>query len=140
MIIASEDIGNADPQALQVAVAAAQAVERVGMPEAQLILAQAALYMATAPKSNSATVAIGEAMDAVRSMKATVPVHLQDAHYGGAHKLGHGVGYEYAHDYPKHFSGQRYLPQELGERRFYHPSDSGYERQVQEYLNWLREE
>lgn len=140
MIIASEDIGNADPQALQVAVAAAQAVERVGMPEAQLILAQAALYMATAPKSNSATVAIGEAMDAVRSMKATVPVHLQDAHYGDAHKLGHGVGYEYAHDYPKHFSGQRYLPQELGERRFYHPSDSGYERQVQEYLNWLREE
>lgn len=140
MIIASEDIGNADPQALQVAVAATQAVERVGMPEAQLILAQAALYMATAPKSNSATVAIGEAMDAVRSMKATVPVHLQDAHYGGAHKLGHGVGYEYAHDYPKHFSGQRYLPQELGERRFYHPSDSGYERQVQEYLNWLREE
>ena len=140
MIIASEDIGNADPQALQVAVAAAQAVERVGMPEAQLILAQAALYMATAPKSNSATVAIGEAMDAVRSMKATVPVHLQDAHYGGAHKLGHGVGYEYAHDYPKHFSRQRYLPQELGERRFYHPSDSGYERQVQEYLNWLREE
>ena len=122
MIIASEDIGN------------------VGMPEAQLILAQAALYMATAPKSNSATVAIGEAMDAVRSMKATVPVHLQDAHYGGAHKLGHGVGYEYAHDYPKHFSRQRYLPQELGERRFYHPSDSGYERQVQEYLNWLREE
>lgn len=122
------------------AVAAAQAVERVGMPEAQLILAQAALYMATAPKSNSATVAIGEAMDAVRSMKATVPVHLQDAHYGGAHKLGHGVGYEYAHDYPKHFSRQRYLPQELGERRFYHPSDSGYERQVQEYLNWLREE
>ena len=113
MIIASEDIGNADPQALQVAVAAAQAVERVGMPEAQLILAQAALYMATAPKSNSATVAIGEAMDAVRSMKATVPVHLQDAHYGGAHKLGHGVGYEYAHDYPKHFSGQRYLPQVL---------------------------
>ena len=140
MIIASEDIGNADPQALQVAVAAAQAVERVGMPEAQLILAQAALYMATAPKSNSATVAIGEAMDAVRSMKATVPVHLQDAHYGGAHKLGHGVGYEYAHDYPKHFSRQRYLPQELGERKFYHPSDSGYERQVQDYLNWLREE
>ena len=132
MIIASEDIGNADPQALQVAVAAAQAVERVGMPEAQLILAQAALYMATAPKSNSATVAIGEAMDAVRSMKATVPVHLQDAHYGGAHKLGHGVGYEYAHDYPKHFSRQRYLPQELGDRRFYQPSGSGNERQVQE--------
>ena len=140
MISASEDIGNADPQALQVAVAAAQAVERVGMPEAQLILAQAALYMATAPKSNSATVAIGEAMDAVRTMKVTVPVHLQDAHYGGAHKLGHGVGYEYAHDYPKHFSRQRYLPQELGERKFYHPSDSGYERRVQEYLNWLHEE
>ena len=104
MICAAEDVGNADPQALQVAVAAAQAVERVGMPEAQIILSQAVLYVATAPKSNSATNAIFEATQAVREYKATVPVHLQDSHYKGAAKLGHGIGYEYAHDFPKHFS------------------------------------
>ena len=140
MICASEDVGNADPQALQVAVAAAQAVERVGMPEAQLILAQAVLYVATAPKSNSATVAIGEAMSAVKDSKATVPPYLQDSHYGGARKLGHGIGYEYAHDFPKHFSRQRYLPEELGDRKFYHPSENGYEKNIQQYLDWLHEE
>ena len=89
------------------------------MPESQLILAQAALYVATAPKSNSATNAIYEAMEAVKNGKATVPVHLKDAHYPGAAKLGHGIGYEYAHDFPKHFSHQRYLPEELGETKFY---------------------
>ena len=140
MICASEDVGNADPQALQVAVAASQAVERVGMPEAQLILAQAALYVATAPKSNSATNAIFEAMEAVKSQKATVPVHLMDSHYGGAAKLGHGLGYEYAHDFPKHFSRQRYLPEELGDRKFYRPSENGYEKNIDAYLKWLREE
>ncbi len=140
MISASEDVGNADPQALQVAVAAAQAVERVGMPEARLILAQAVLYVATAPKSNSATVAISDATEAVQSVKATIPPYLQDAHYGGAKKLGHGIGYEYAHDYPKHFSKQRYLPEELEGRHFYQPSGNGYEKTIQEYLDWLHEE
>ncbi len=139
MISASEDVGNADPQALQVAVAAAQAVERVGMPEAMIILSQAAAYIATAPKSNSATIAIEEAMRSVREVKATVPVHLQDAHYKGAAKLGHGVGYEYAHDFPKHFSRQQYLPEEIKDQVFYRPSDSGYEKKIQEYMKWIRE-
>lgn len=139
MICASEDVGNADPQALQVAVAAAQAVERVGMPESQLILSQAALYVACAPKSNSATIAIEEATEAVRTSKATIPPHLQDAHYKSAKKLGHGVGYEYAHDFPKHFSRQRYLPEELEGKTFYRPSDNGYEKQIRSHLDWLHE-
>lgn len=139
MICASEDVGNADPQALQVAVAAAQAVERIGMPESQLILSQAALYVACAPKSNSATNAIFEATEAVKSGKATIPPYLQDAHYPGAGKLGHGIGYEYAHDFPKHFSKQRYLPEELKNRKFYRPSGNGYEKKIQEYLDWLHE-
>ena len=140
MICAAEDVGNADPQALQVAVAAAQAAERVGMPESQLILAQAAIYVATAPKSNSVTNAIFDAMSSVKAVKASVPVHLQDSHYGGSGKLGHGIGYEYAHDFPKHFSRQRYLPEELGDTKFYHPSEQGYEKTVRDYLNWIREE
>lgn len=140
MICASEDVGNADPQALQVAVAAAQAVERIGMPEAQLILSQAVLYMASAPKSNSADKAIAEAMRAVRERPAAVPVHLCDSHYKGAAKLGRGIGYEYAHDYPKHFSKQQYLPDELVGRRFYEPSENGYERNIRRYLEWLHEE
>ena len=140
MICASEDVGNADPQALQVAVAAAQAVERVGMPESQLILSQAAIYVACAPKSNAATNAIFSAMESVKNKKASVPPYLQDAHYGGAGKLGRGIGYEYAHDFPKHFSKQRYLPYELGEVKFYEPSDSGYEQQIRKHLDWLHEE
>lgn len=140
MICASEDVGNADPQALQVAVAATLAVERVGMPEAQLILAQAALYVATAPKSNSATNAIYEAMDSVGKQNATIPPYLQDAHYGGSAKLGRGIGYEYAHDFPKHFSRQRYLPEELGSTVFYRPSENGYERTITRYLNWIHED
>lgn len=139
MICASEDVGNADPQALQVAVAAAQAVERVGMPEAQLILSQAVIYIATAPKSNSCTNAIYEAMEAVQNERATIPPHLQDAHYKGSAKLGHGIGYEYAHDFPKHFSRQQYLPDELKDRVFYRPSDNGYEKKVQEHMKWLKE-
>lgn len=139
LICASEDVGNADPKALTVAVSAAQAVERVGMPEAQLILAQAVLYVATAPKSNSATNAIFSAMEAVKHSKATVPAHLQDSHYKGAAKLGRGIGYEYAHDYPKHFSRQQYLPEELEGQRFYEPGDLGYEKQIAAYLKWLRE-
>lgn len=140
MICASEDVGNADPQALQVAVAASLAVERIGMPEAQLILSQAVTYIATAPKSNSATNAIGAAMRAVQDKPAQVPVHLQDSHYKGSAKLGHGAGYEYAHDCPKHFSRQQYLPDSLVGSRFYEPSDNGYERQIRAYLDWIHEE
>lgn len=140
MICASEDVGNADPQALILATAAAQAVERIGMPEAQLILAQAVLYVAAAPKSNSATTAIGAATAAVKELKATIPSHLQDGHYKGAAKLGHGIGYEYAHDFPKHFSRQQYLPQELTGRVFYEASDSGYERKIKEHMMWLKDE
>ncbi|WP_394921334.1 replication-associated recombination protein A [uncultured Robinsoniella sp.] len=139
MICASEDVGNADPQALQVAVAAAQAVERIGMPESQLILAQAVLYVATAPKSNSATNAIFQATEAVKNKKVTIPPYLQDAHYKGAAKLGHGIGYEYAHDFPKHFSRQQYLPDELTGQVFYEPSDNGYEKKIQEHMKWLKE-
>lgn len=139
MICASEDVGNADPQALQVAVAAAQAVERIGMPESQLILAQAVLYVATAPKSNSATNAIFHATEAVKNKKVTIPPYLQDAHYKGAAKLGHGIGYQYAHDFPKHFSRQQYLPDELTGQVFYEPSDNGYEKKIQEHMKWLKE-
>ena len=139
MICASEDVGNADPQALTVAVSASLAVERVGMPEAQLILSQAAAYVACAPKSNSATVGIEEAMQAVHDTpRVTIPTHLQDAHYGGAAKLGHGEGYKYAHNYPKHYVEQQYLPYELNGREFYHLSDSGYEAKIKEHMKWLK--
>ena len=138
MICASEDVGNADPQALQVAVAASQAVERVGMPEAQIILSQAASYVASAPKSNAACNAVFDAMEVVKTTTTTVPVHLQDKHYGGAEKLGHGVGYLYAHDFPEHYVKQQYLPDELVGRTFYHPSENGYEKQIGERLRRLR--
>ena len=138
MILASEDIGNADPQALCVAVAAAQAVERVGMPEAQIILSQAVIYMACAPKSNSAVNAIFAAMDSVKRTKTTVPPHLQDAHYGGHEKLGHGIGYKYAHDYPNHYVDQQYLPAEIQGEHFYELSDMGYEKTLKEYQHWIK--
>ncbi len=138
MILASEDIGNADPQALQVAVAAAQAVERVGMPESQIILSQAASYMACAPKSNSAVNAIFAAMDSVKHTKTTVPVHLQDSHYGGHDKLGHGIGYQYAHDYPHHYVEQQYLPDEIKGEKFYELSEQGYEKTLKEYMEFIR--
>ena len=134
IILASEDIGNADPMALCVAVNAALAVERIGLPESQLILSQAVLYLATAPKSNSATNAIFAARRAVKEKGAAGPVHLQDAHYQGHERLGHGIGYLYPHDYPGHFVRQQYLPEELAGERFYEPSDSGYEKQVAKYL------
>ena len=139
MICAAEDVGNADPQALQVAVAAAQAVERLGMPEARIPLAQAVTYVASAPKSNAAYLAVDEAMEAVRSVKTTVPVHLQDSHYKGAAKMGHGIGYQYAHDYPNHYVKQQYLPSELEGRVFYRPTDNGYEQEIQEYFRKIRE-
>lgn len=141
MICASEDVGNADPQALTVAVSAAQAVERIGMPEAQIILSQAVTYIATAPKSNAACNAVFAAMDAVEKTKtAPVPVHLQDAHYKGAAKLGHGQGYLYAHSFPKHYVKQQYLPDGLTDRVFYEPTDNGYEKQIKEHMKWMKEE
>lgn len=115
-------------------MAAAQAVERLGMPEARIPLAQAVTYVASAPKSNAAYLAVDEAMEAVRSTKTTVPVHLQDSHYKGAGKLGHGIGYQYAHDYPNHYVKQQYLPSELVDRVFYRPTENGYEKNIQEYF------
>lgn len=140
MILASEDIGNADPQALQVAVAAAQAVERLGMPEARIVLAQAVTYMASAPKSNSAINAIDKAMRVVQETKTPpVPVHLQDAHYKSAGKLGHGKGYKYAHDYKNHYVKQQYLPDGLTGEVFYEPSENGYEQQIRAYYKKIKE-
>lgn len=138
MICASEDVGNADPNALTVAVSASQAVERIGMPEAQIILAQAATYIASAPKSNASYLSIAAAMDSVKNQKTTVPAHLQDAHYKGSAKLGHGVGYKYAHDYPEHYVKQQYLPDEIRDASFYKPTDIGYEKGIKERLDRLR--
>ena len=138
MICASEDVGNADPMALTVAVSAAQAVERIGMPESQIILSQAASYVACAPKSNSACNAIFAAMDSVKSKKTTVPVHLQDAHYRGHENLGHGIGYKYAHDYPNHYVEQQYLPDEIKDAKFYIPSENGYEKQIREHFKKIK--
>ena len=139
MICAAEDVGNADPQALQVAVAAAQAVERLGMPEAQIPLAQAVTYVASAPKSNAAYMAIAEAKEAVKNTKTTVPVHLQDSHYKGAAKMGHGAGYKYAHDYPNHYVEQQYMPSELKGRVFYNPTENGYEQNIRDYFKKIKE-
>ena len=140
MICASEDVGNADPNALVVAVSAAQAVERIGMPEAQIILSQAVLYVATAPKSNSACNAVFAAMDNVKKYKTTVPVHLQDAHYRGSAKLGHGIGYKYAHDYPNHYVKQQYLPDEIKDAVFYEASDNGYEQTIKAHMKRIKDE
>lgn len=141
LICAAEDVGNADPNALTVAVSASQAVERVGMPEAQIILAQAVTYVASAPKSNSACTAIMEAMGTVEETgNLPIPAHLQDAHYKGAAKLGHGTGYKYAHDYPNHYVEQQYLPYELNGKEFYTPSGNGYEVKIREHMSRLRRE
>ena len=137
MICASEDVGNADPMALTVAVSAAQAVERVGMPEAQIILSQAVLYVATAPKSNSACNAVFAAMENVRNTKTTVPAHLQDAHYKGCQSLGRGIGYKYAHDYPNHYVRQQYLPDEITGAKFYEASDNGREKEIKAWMEYL---
>ena len=141
MILASEDIGNADPMALVVASATAQAVERVGMPEAQIILAQAVTYLASAPKSNAAVEAISKAMKVVEKTKTPpVPAHLQDAHYGAAEKLGHGLGYKYAHSYKNHYVKQQYLPDGLTDEVFYEPSENGYEQTIREYFKKIHED
>lgn len=139
MICASEDVGNADPQALQVAVAASLAVERVGLPEGRIILSQAASYVASAPKSNACVMAIDKAQEMVRRADTgQVPPHLRDAHYGGARDLGHGIGYKYAHDYPENYVRQQYLPDAVREERFYIPTENGYEKQIRNHLEHLR--
>ena len=139
MICASEDVGNADPQALTVAVSASLAVERVGLPEANLILSQAAIYVASAPKSNACCMAIGAAQEAVRKKSvARVPPHLQDRHYNGAEKLGRGIDYKYAHDYPNHYVKQQYLPDEVEGSVFYHPTENGYEKKIGEWMAFLK--
>ncbi len=141
MICASEDVGNADPDALQVAVSAALAVERVGMPEAQIILSQAVSYVASAPKSNAAVNAVFGALQVVEETgNLPIPPHLQDAHYKGAAKLGHGTGYKYAHDYPNHYVKQQYLPYELNGKEFYKPSGNGYELKIKEHMAKIKKE
>lgn len=141
MICASEDVGNADPQALQVAVAASEAVERLGMPEARIVLSQAAVYVACAPKSNASYMAVDKALDIIKNEQSRpVPAHLQDAHYKSAAKLGHGVGYLYAHDYPNHYVKQQYLPDGLENTRFYEPTDNGYEKVIKQHLDRIKAE
>ena len=141
MICACEDVGMADPNAIQVAVACAQAVERIGLPEARIILSQAAIYVATAPKSNASYMAIEKARSRGKERRTgEVPSHLKDAHYKGAAKLGHGQGYQYAHDYPNHYVKQQYLPDELAGEQFYYPTDIGYEQNVKEYFAKIKRE
>lgn len=141
MICASEDVSNADPNALVVATNAALAVERLGMPEARIVLAQAAAYVACAPKSNSAICAIDDALKVVENEKtATIPPYLMDAHYKGASKLGHGLGYQYAHNYENHYVKQQYLPNEIKDRVFYVPSNNGYEKKIQEYFKFIKKQ
>ena len=141
MICASEDVGNADPQALVVATNACLAIERLGMPEARIVLSQAATYVACAPKSNAAYMAVDKALDIVKNEKTYgVPVHLQDAHYKSAGKLGHGIGYKYAHDYKNHYVKQQYLPDELEGTVFYEATDNGYEKKIKEHLDKIKAE
>ena len=138
MICASEDVGNADPMALTVAVSAALAVERLGMPESRIVLSQAATYVACAPKSNAAYLAIDEALNEVQNNRTPqVPSYLRDSHYKGAQKLGRGIGYKYAHDFPHHYVEQQYLPDELKGRSFYRPCDEGYEARIKDRLSSL---
>ena len=141
MICAAEDVGIADPQALVVATNASLAVERIGMPEAQIILSEAAMYVASAPKSNACVCGIEEAMQTGEETgNLPIPTHLQDAHYKGAAKLGHGTGYLYAHDYPNHYVRQQYLPYELSGKEFYHPSGNGYEVKIKEHMKRIKKE
>ena len=143
MICASEDVGNADPNALVVAVAAANAVHQLGMPEARIVLSQAAIYVATAPKSNAAYGAVDKALEVVKNAASSgenmeVPVHLKDAHYKGAAKLGHGAGYLYAHDYPNHYVRQQYLPDALINEHFYEPTRMGYEEKIRKHMEMIK--
>ncbi len=139
IICASEDVGNADPRALEVAVNAFKAVEIIGFPEGRITLAQAALYVACAPKSNSSVLAIERAMDAVEKNSLEVPVHLKDKHYNGAEKLGRGISYKYPHDYDKFYVKQSYLPETLKNTQFYEPKESGYEGKIKKFLEYLKQ-
>ena len=139
MICAAEDVSNADPMALVVATSAAQAVERLGMPEARIVLSQAAAYVASAPKSNSAIMAIDKAMELVRTEKTpAIPPYLQDRHYKGAEKLGRGIGYKYAHDYPNHYVDQQYLPDPYVGMKLYNPGELGLEKERKAWLDRIR--
>ena len=138
MICASEDVGMADPRALMVAVAAAETVERVGMPEGRIPLAQAAVYVATAPKSNASYLAVDRALEAVDSVEIKrVPPHITNAPVKGMQEFGHGVGYKYAHDFPGHYVKQQYLPDELVGAKFFEPGDNGYEKDIKKYMEFL---
>ena len=140
MICAAEDVGNADPRALQVAVSAAEAVHQLGMPEARIPLAQAAIYVASAPKSNAAIMAIDKALEVVKGQRTyDIPSYLKDAHYSSAKELNHGVGYKYAHNYDKHYVKQQYLPDEIKDMIFYEPTDNGYEKNIKEYFKYIYE-
>lgn len=141
MICAAEDVGNADPQALVVAVSAAQAAERLGMPEARIPLAQAAIYVASAPKSNAAYNAINSALSWVEHHKTEpIPSYLQDASYKGAKNFGHGIGYQYAHNFENHWVKQQYLPDGVADQVFYHGGDLGYEAIMKQWLKYLKKE
>lgn len=141
MICAAEDVSNADPNALVVATQAAIAVERLGMPEARIVLAQAASYVACAPKSNSAISAIDAALEVVKNEKTSaIPSYLLDAHYKGAAKLGHGLGYKYAHNYKNNYVKQQYLPDALKDTTFYHLTQNGYEKELKKHLQRIKEE
>ena len=141
IICASEDVGLADPQALVIANAAAEAVHNIGMPEARIVLAEAAAYVASAPKSNAAYLAIDEALAYIKSNPfGAIPAHLQDAHYKGAAKLGHGLNYKYAHDYKNHYVSQQYMPDGMEDISFYRPTDNGYEKNIKEHLDRIRKE
>ncbi|MDN4593350.1 AAA family ATPase [Polycladomyces subterraneus] len=140
-IHAAEDVGMADPRALLIASAAAHAVDFIGMPEAQIPLAQAVIYIATAPKSNAVVRGINEAMDAVKKeSRGEVPPHLRDAHFPGAKGQNRGIGYRYPHDYPRGYVPQQYLPDEHVGKTFYHPTDIGYEGKLQQFLRWMKGE
>ena len=138
MICASEDVGMADPRALLVAVAAAETVERVGMPEGRIPLAEAAVYVATAPKSNASYMAVEKALEAVENVEiARIPPHITNAPIAGMKDFGHGVGYKYAHDYPGHYVKQQYLPDELVGEKLFEPGDNGYEKDIKKYMEFL---
>lgn len=139
VICAAEDVGNADPNAIQVAMAAADAVNFIGMPEGRIILSQAATYVACAPKSNAAYVAINKALEDVKRIQVhTIPPYLQDASYGGARDLGHGIGYQYAHDFENHYVDQQYLPDELVGKVYYHITEQGYEKTIKEHFKKIK--
>ena len=138
IVHASEDVGMADPNAMLIAHAAANALEWLGMPEARIPIAQAIIYIATAPKSNAVVTAIDAALRTVESTSGEpVPDHLRDTHYKGAARMGYGVGYKYPHDYPHHYVKQQYLPDKLQGHKFYKPSDQGREKLIQERLDWF---